>query len=74
MKEDFLHYLWKYKKVPLSCQLSTGESLEILSFGQYNILSGADFFNAKLLIGGQQWAGNVEMHLKSSHWYAHGHQ
>ena len=74
MKEDFLHYLWKYKKVPLSCQLSTGESLEILSFGQYNILSGADFFNAKLLIEGQQWAGNVEMHLKSSHWYAHGHQ
>ena len=74
MKEDFLHYLWKYKKVPLSCQLSTGEMLEILSFGQYNILSGADFFNAKLLIDGQQWAGNVEMHLKSSHWYAHGHQ
>ena len=74
MKEDFLHYLWKYKKVPLSCQLSTGESLEIMSFGQYNTLSGADFFNANLLIGGQQWAGNVEMHLKSSHWYAHGHQ
>ena len=74
MKEDFLHYLWKYKKVPLSCQLSTGEMLEILSFGQYNTLSGADFFNVKLLIDGQQWAGNVEMHLKSSHWYAHGHQ
>ena len=74
MKEDFLHYLWKYKKVPLICQLSTGEMLEILSFGQYNTLSGADFFNAKLLIDGQQWAGNVEMHLKSSHWYAHGHQ
>ena len=74
MKEDFLHYLWKYKKVPLSCQLNTGEMLEILSFGQYNTLSGADFFNAKLLIEGQQWAGNVEMHLKSSHWYAHGHQ
>jgi len=74
MREDFLHYLWKYKKVPLICQLSTGEMLEILSFGQYNTLSGADFFNAKLLIDGQQWAGNVEMHLKSSHWYAHGHQ
>ena len=74
MREDFLHYLWKYKKVPFSCQLSTGEMLEILSFVQYNTLSRADFFNAKLLIDGQQWAGNVEMHLKSSHWYAHGHQ
>ena len=38
MREDFLHYLWKYKKVPLSCRLSTGEMLEILSFGQYNTL------------------------------------
>ena len=74
MREDFLHYLWKYKKVPFSCRLSTGEMLEILSFVQYNTLSRADFFNAKLLIDGQQWAGNVEMHLKSSHWYAHGHQ
>ena len=67
MRKDFLYYLWKYKKVPLSCQLSTGEMLEILSFRQYNTLSRADFFNAKLLIDGQQWAGNVEMHLKSSH-------
>lgn len=74
MKEDFLHYLWKYKKIPLSTALVTGEPLQILSFGEYNTLSGPDFQNAKLIIGGQQWAGNVEMHLKSSHWYLHQHQ
>ena len=74
MKEDFLHYLWKYKKIPLNTVLVTGENLEILSFGVYNSLSGPDFQNAKLIIGEQQWAGNVEMHLKSSYWYAHGHE
>ena len=74
MKEDFLHYLWKYKKVPLNTVLTTGERLQILSFGEYNSLSGPDFQSAQLLIGEQQWAGNVEMHLKSSHWYVHGHE
>lgn len=74
MKEDFLHYLWKYKKVPLNTVLTTGERLQILSFGEYNSLSGPDFQSAQLLIDEQQWAGNVEMHLKSSHWYVHGHE
>ena len=74
MKEDFLHYLWKYKKVPLNTVLTTGERLQILSFGDYNTLSGPDFQSAQLLIDEQQWAGNVEMHLKSSHWYVHGHE
>ncbi|GJH41000.1 hypothetical protein RCZ04_15500 [Capnocytophaga sp. HP1101] len=74
MKEDFLHYLWKYKKIPLNTTLTNGENLQILSFGEYNTLSGPDFQSAKLLIGEQQWGGNVEMHLKSSFWYAHGHE
>lgn len=74
MKEDFLHYLWKYKKVPLKTKLVTGGALEIISYGNYNTLAGPDFLNARLRIGGQEWAGNVEMHLKSSHWYAHHHE
>lgn len=75
MKEDFLHYLWKYKKMPTeSLQLVTGEKLNIRSFGTHNLLSGPDFFNAQLEINGQLWAGTVEMHLKSSYWYAHRHE
>lgn len=74
MKEDFLQYVWKYKKISQDLTLTSGESLVILSFGEYNSLSGPDFFNAKLQIGKQQWAGNVEIHCKSSHWYAHRHE
>lgn len=75
MKEDFLHYLWKFKKFD-STNLKTfhGESITIINSGQYLQLAGPDFFNAQMIIGGQKWAGNVEIHLKSSDWYLHQHE
>ncbi|XLS28262.1 DUF2851 family protein [Flavobacteriaceae bacterium M23B6Z8] len=75
MKEDFLHYLWKYRKFDTTnlCT-SSGEDIVIYSVGEHNDGAGPDFFNAKLLIGDQLWAGNVEIHLKSSHWYTHHHE
>ena len=75
MREDFLHYIWKYRKLPTS-QLRTTkkEALVIWETGQHNRGSGPDFFNAKLEIDHQIWAGNVEMHLRSSDWYVHRHE
>lgn len=75
MKEDFLHYLWKFKKFDASnLRTSNHESITILHSGNYLQLAGPDFFNAQLIIGGQKWAGNVEIHLKSSDWYIHRHE
>ncbi|MCL9769132.1 DUF2851 family protein [Flavobacterium sp. HXWNR69] len=75
MKEDFLHYLWQFKKFDISkLQTTKGESIQILNSGQYLQLAGPDFFNAQLIIGNQKWAGNVEIHLKSSDWYLHNHE
>ncbi|MFJ1322120.1 DUF2851 family protein [Capnocytophaga canis] len=74
MKEDFLQYLWKHKIVPQVSTLASGQNLVIHSFGTPNRLSGADFFNAQLQIDEQLWAGNVELHVKSSYWYAHRHE
>lgn len=37
-------------------------------------MAGPDFFNAKVEIDGQLWAGYVEMHLKSSDRYVHHHE
>ena len=42
--------------------------------GEYNRDSGPDFFNARISIAGTVWAGNVEIHTKSSHFDNHGHQ
>jgi hypothetical protein len=75
MKEDFLHHLWQFKKFDIAnLKTTTGESIQILNSGQYLQLTGPDFFNAQLIIGNQKWAGNIEIHLKSSDWYLHNHE
>jgi hypothetical protein len=75
VKEDFLHYVWQYKKFDFS-NLTTvdGDALLITNSGQYLQLSGPDFFNAQITINNQKWAGNIEIHLKSSDWYVHHHE
>ena len=75
MQEDFLHYLWKFKKFDFTKAVTTaGMDVAILDVGRHNFNSGPDFFNAKLEIGQQLWAGNVEIHIKSSDWYLHRHE
>lgn len=75
MKEDFLHYIWKFKKFDISdLKTTSGEKLTILNSGQYTQLAGPDFFNAQIEINNQKWAGNVEIHIKSSDWYVHNHE
>lgn len=75
MKEDFLHYLWKFKKFDsLNLKTTQNELITIIKTGDYLELSGPDFFNAHIKIGNQKWAGNIEIHLKSSDWYLHNHE
>lgn len=75
MREDFIHYLWKFSKLNLQkLQTVHNEPIQIIHTGQHNMNSGPDFFNAQLRIDDQLWAGNVEMHIKSSDWYVHNHE
>ena len=75
MKEDFLHYVWQYKKFEfLNLQTVQGEALTIVQSGQYTQLAGPDFFNAQIVLNNQKWAGNIEIHVKSSDWYLHQHE
>lgn len=75
MQEEFLHYIWKYKKLDvIHLKTIQNESIQIVSVGQHNLNSGPDFFNAQLKIEEQLWAGNVEIHLKSSDWFVHNHE
>ncbi len=60
--------------LPLKALLTTdGQELEIIDPGLANKNQGPDFFNAKVRIGQTLWAGNVEIHLRSSDWFRHGH-
>lgn len=75
MKENFLHFLWRFRRFDHTDLVSTtGEKVEIIHPGEHNDHAGPDFSNARVRIGDTQWAGNVEMHLKSSEWSAHNHQ
>jgi len=72
--EQLLHYVWKHKLFPLvGLTTCDGEAIEVIDPGLHNTDAGADFFNAKVKIGGTLWVGNVELHCKASEWYAHGH-
>jgi hypothetical protein len=75
MKEEFLHYLWKYSLYDQEKLVDTEKNkIIVLDPGVYNRDSGPDFFNARISVAGTVWAGNVEIHTRSSHFDIHGHQ
>ncbi len=75
MRESFLHFLWRWRRFDLQNLVSTeGLPIEIIHPGEWNTHAGPDFFNAKARIDGTLWAGNVELHVKSSEWMTHKHQ
>ncbi|MCS6991003.1 MAG: DUF2851 family protein [Chitinophagales bacterium] len=74
MSEAFLHYLWRLRLPGIPNPTTTdGRVVQILHIGHWNQNEGPDFLNARLRIGPLEWAGNVEIHVRSSQWQAHGH-
>jgi hypothetical protein len=74
MNEAFLHFVWmhhlfgdKFGTTP------TGEMVEVVFVGNHNTNGGPDFTDARVKIGDTLWVGNVEVHLRSSDWFRHGH-
>jgi len=75
LPEDFLHYLWKFRLFrQQGLGTITGEPLEILDTGMHNLHAGPDFEGARIRIGDTVWAGNIEIHIRSSDWNKHRHQ
>ena len=75
MKEEFLHFLWKYSLYDrYKLRDNEGNPITVINPGEYNRDAGPDFFNARISVAGTIWAGNVEIHAKSSHFDLHGHQ
>ena len=75
LNEHYLHLLWRTKRIPFHrLHLSDGSNFQLISTGNYNTFeSGPDFSCAQLKIDGIHWVGNVELHVRSSDWYTHGH-
>jgi hypothetical protein len=73
MTEEFLHYIWRFQLFNGKLVSSAGEDILVIKPGEYNTDEGPDFSNARIRIGTTLWAGNVEVHVRSSDWERHGH-
>jgi hypothetical protein len=74
MTERLLQFIWQFQYFnKASLCTTTGEQLTIINPGKYNTQQGPDFFDGKVIIDKTTWAGNIEVHVKSSDWTLHKH-
>lgn len=71
--ESFLQYVWQHQLLEGELRTDEGLVVKVERPGLLNRDAGPDFFDARILIDGTLWVGNVEVHVKSSDWNAHKH-
>ena len=74
MNERLLQFIWQFQYFnTTSLQTDTDEEIQIIYPGQYNTDQGPDFSEARIRIGQTVWAGNIELHVRTSDWNKHHH-
>jgi hypothetical protein len=74
MTERLLQFIWQFQYFNKNeLTTSAGETVQVIFPGQYNTNQGPDFSNAKIRIGNTTWAGNIELHFKTTDWEKHNH-
>jgi hypothetical protein len=74
MTEKLLQYIWQFQYFNRNFLTTiSGDVIEIIYPGTLNTNQGPDFLNARIKLGNTVFAGSVELHLKTSEWYKHGH-
>lgn len=69
MQYVWQHRLWRSEDMVTN----DGRRVRVLDPGLLNTDQGPDFFNAKVIIDGKMWVGNVEIHVRATDWKRHGH-
>ncbi|OGO04255.1 MAG: hypothetical protein A2Y91_03715 [Chloroflexi bacterium RBG_13_54_8] len=75
IREDLLSQIWKHRLVRQNALMTAdGKRVEVLFPGRANSDSGPDFCDALVILGdGGVLKGDVEVHVCSRDWQAHGH-
>lgn len=74
MTEKLLQYIWRFQYFNHALLTTTeNEPLQINNAGILNTNQGPDFLEANIKVADTIWAGNIELHLKSSDWVTHRH-
>ena len=63
------HQIWSTPKLTTA----GGQPVQVLFPGWLNRGEGPDFKDARVLIGGDEHFGSVEIHMNEGDWYSHGH-
>ena len=72
--EHFVQTVWNEQRFfDFDLKSTDGRSIQVLKPGFWNSDEGPDFVHAELLIDGDLYAGDVEIHINSSGWYNHKH-
>ena len=75
IKEALLHYLWQTQQFDKgNLQTVSGECLRVMKVGRLNEGAGPDFLHGGVFLDKVCLRGDVEIHIKSSDWYAHKHE
>jgi hypothetical protein len=73
-QEILLQKLWKSRRFfNQELRTTSGKRVEVIFAGAENVDSGPDFKDSVLKIDGKLLKGDVEVHLDTTGWYAHGH-
>jgi hypothetical protein len=74
MKEYQLQLIWEQQDFPKHPLFTTcGKPLVVFTQGKLNKDQGPDFSLARIMIDQHEWVGHVELHVRTSDWYLHGH-
>jgi hypothetical protein len=75
IREEHLQQYWRNHAEGLtSLKTVCGQVLSICDVGNFNYDQGPDFVDARIKVGAVEWAGNVELHIRTSDWTKHAHQ
>ncbi|MBC8274247.1 MAG: DUF2851 family protein [Chloroflexi bacterium] len=72
VSEKLVARLWQCQLVN-SLVTDNGERFQAIYPGRVSHNRGCDFKDAVFTLNGQMISGDVEIHVKSSQWYSHGH-
>lgn len=75
MREELLHFIWRNRYYqPHRLYTEDGKTVEILFPGESNPNQGPDFQNARIRLDNILLEGAVELHIRTSDWFRHGHE
>lgn len=72
ISEKFVADIWQQQLIT-NLVTDTGKRLQVIYPGRVNTGSGCDFRDVVFAIDNIVATGDIEIHVKSSQWYSHGH-